>query len=304
MEQLSSIAKGVIYELWANFKKPFIFFMAIFISFVILTPIFIYGYFAKDLVSKETIINNNNKGIALYDRNGQLFFNFYEAKEKEIVSLTGVPKHLQNAIISVEDKDFYDHPGFSFRAIVRAFYTNLINQDIKYGASTITQQLVKNSLLNPEKTFFRKYQEIVLAFEIERLYSKKEILEMYLNTVYLGENATGVGSAAKAYFSKNVKDVNLAESALLAAILPAPSRYSPISGDRKEALRLQKRVLKKMEEQNYISADEKYAGEKQNISLSPASKTINTKAIHFALMVRDKFLEEYPEQELASSGFK
>lgn len=304
MEAPLSIIREVSTELYSTLKKPFLFAGAIILSFFIVTPILIYGYFAKDLVSKETIINNNSKGIILYDRNYKPFFNFYEARRKKVVTLSQIPKHLQEAIIAAEDKDFYKHPGFSISAIIRAFYANIRNQSIEYGASTITQQLVKNSLLTPKKSYFRKYQEVILAFEIERLYTKDEILEMYLNSVYLGEGAIGVGTAASAYFSKDIEDLNLAESALLAGILPAPSRYSPISGDAQKALSQERRVLTKMVEHGYITLEEKEEAESQSINIFPTYTNTNLIAPHFAIMIKNQLLSKYSEQELALSGFK
>lgn len=286
------------------FKKIILLVVLLAICFFALAPIFIYAYFAPDLVSKEAIMNNNNKGILLYDRFGRPFFKFYEAKEKIPVSLSEVPLYFQEAIIATEDKDFYKHPGFSAPAIIRAFYFNLLERNIEYGASTITQQLVKNSLLKPEKSFFRKYQEIILAFEIERLYTKKEILEMYLNSIYFGEGATGIGTATQVYFGKSVKDLTIAESALLTGILPAPSQYSPISGNVQKALALQRRVLRKMLEQKYITPTQEKEAKLQNIHIAKAKNLINVQGIHFALMVRDKLLQTYSEQELAMSGFK
>ncbi|MDO8583546.1 MAG: transglycosylase domain-containing protein [bacterium] len=301
---ITAVTKGVLLEFYHTIRKPLLFFCTIFIAFLIITPILIYGYFSKDLISKESITNANSKGIILYDRNNKPFFSFYEAKRKKNVKLSQIPEHLQEAIIASEDKDFYKHPGFSIPGIIRSFYLNLINKQIQYGGSTITQQLIKNSILTPKKSFFRKYQEVILAFEVERLYSKKEILEMYLNSIYLGEGAIGVGTAAQTYFSKDVKDLNLAESALLAAILPSPSRYSPVSGDFKEALSLQRRVLDKMAEQKYITTAKRDAAKQQEINITPTKPNANIIAPHFAIMVRNELLTKYSEQQLALSGLK
>src|SRR3989344_3028925 len=172
--------------------------------------VFTYVYFAKDLKTPEGIMNRNNTGVILLDRNGDIFFKFYEGKYKIFVPLSDIPSRMQQAIISAEDRDFYSHPGFSITSIIGAFVANFRRGDIAaYGGSTITQQLVKNTLLNSERSFFRKYQELVLAEEIERRFSKDEILTMYLNSVYFGEGAFGIEEASRTYFGVSAKDLSL-----------------------------------------------------------------------------------------------
>ncbi len=298
------IAKEILFELHETFKKPLILMGGLVVILILLSPLFIYIFFAKDLASKESIINSNNRGVILLDRNEVPYFNFYEAKQKKVVSLSEIPDVMEKAVIATEDKDFYKHKGFSIRAIFRAMFDNILGRDFKYGASTITQQLVKNTLLTPKKSVFRKYQEIVLAFEIERLYNKQEILEMYLNSIYFGEGATGVGTGAMAYFGKDVSQLTLAQASLLAAILPAPSRLSPINGDKETAFRLQENVLKKMQNQGFISKEELNLALKEKIVFSPQKEIINAKAPHFALMVKEEFLSKYSQDELETSGFK
>src|SRR5690606_3024056 len=130
-------------------------------------------------------------------------------------------------------------------------------KELAYGGSTITQQLVKNSLLHSEKKFLRKYQELVLAVEIERRFTKQEILEMYLNSVYFGEGAFGIEQAALTYFDKPASELSLAEASLLAGLLPAPSSLSPISGNRESAIERQKLVIQRMYEEGYITSAER-----------------------------------------------
>jgi penicillin-binding protein 2A len=157
-----------------------VFAVVLFMAFI---PVFTYAYFAKDLSTSETIMNRNDTGVVLLDREGEPFYTFYQAKNKTTVPLSVIPKHTQQAIIAMEDKNFYNHEGFSIPAMVRSLYMDVTSRDLAYGGSTITQQLVKNSLLTPRKNFLRKYQELVLAQEIERRYPKDEILAMYLNSV-------------------------------------------------------------------------------------------------------------------------
>ncbi|MCL5784862.1 MAG: PBP1A family penicillin-binding protein [Patescibacteria group bacterium] len=272
--------------------------------FLCLIPILTYIHFASDLAPRETLINHNDQGIKLFDSKSRLFFTFYDAKLKKEVPLSNIPKVTQQAIIAMEDKDFYSHPGFSITAMIRAFFEDIQGKQLTYGASTITQQLVKNSLLNPRKDFLRKAQEIVLSQELERRYTKNQILEMYLNSVYFGEGSFGVEEAADIYFNKHAKDLNLAQSAILAAVLPAPSRLSLLNGDLTEAKRIQALVLDKMVEQKYITPEQKDEALKEDIGLDPHQNDLNATAPHFALMVRDQLIKQYGEEVVARSGFK
>ena len=154
----------------------------------------------------------------MLDRNGEAFFRFYEARHRTFIPLNKIPKTVQQAVIVSEDSNFYNHPGFSVRSIIAAFIANLREGDLAYGGSTITQQLVKNSLLTPQKSFLRKYQEIVLAQELERRFSKDEILEMYLNSVYFGEGAFGIEAAAQAYFNTSASNLSTAQASMLAGL--------------------------------------------------------------------------------------
>lgn len=291
--------------LFKDLKKPFLISVGIFILLLLLTPVFTYLYFARDLQSKEGIMNSNSAGVILTDRNDKPFFTFYKAKARKIIPINDIPPYMQQAVIASEDKNFYNHPGFSLPAIARALYTDISEQELKLGASTITQQLVKNVLLTSQKNFFRKYQEITLAFEIDRRYSKKEILEMYLNSVYFGQGAIGVEQAAQIYYGKNAKNLTLAESALLSGILPAPSAYSPISGDKDEALVRQKIVLTKMVAQGYVTEEQKTQALAKPLTFAQQKDSdINTTALHFALMVKDELVKQYGEDTVARSGFR
>lgn len=287
-----------------EFKKNVII-VLFFITFAFTsTSVATYLYFANDLQTKEGIMNRRDAGIILLDRNSNPFFTFYDAKNKSFVPLSQIPIPTQLAIIAAEDEEFYNHSGFSIKGIIRSFILNLTNSRVVYGGSTITQQLVKNSLLRPTKSFLRKYQEIILAYEIERRYSKKEILEMYLNSVYFGEGAFGIEEAAQVYFNKNANDLNVAESAVLASLLPAPSSLSPFSNELKEVKKRQIGILQRMLENGYVTARQKEQAEKEPLVLNPTKGVINSIAPHFALMVRQELIDRYGEEYLARSGFK
>lgn len=274
------------------------------VTIIAFIPVFTYFYFANDLQSKESIMNKNNTGLVLLDRKERPFFTFYEAEYKDLIPLSKIPKHTQQAVIAIEDKEFYKHQGFSIRGILRSLFLDIREGEIAYGGSTITQQLVKNALLTSKRSFLRKYQEIVLAQEIERRYTKTEIMEMYLNSVYFGEGAFGIDQASKAYFGKNVSQLTVAESALLAGILPAPSRYSPLSGEKELAKRRQLAVLDAMQQEKYITDAQHQAARTATLSYVRAKDDMNSIGTHFALMVRKQLADKYGEEQISRSGFR
>ena len=284
-------------------KELFISFLTI-LAFAVFVPLFTYSYFAGDLTTKENIMNKNDTGVILLDRNEKPFYTFYQAKYKNFVPLSEIPQHVEQAVIASEDKDYYDHSGFSLKSIMRALFIDITHGKIIYGGSTITQQLVKNALLHSNKTYLRKIQEIILAQEIERRYTKDEILEMYFNSVYFGEGAFGIENAAQVYFGKNAKDLTISEGAFLTAILPSPSAMSPFSGDIKQAKERQKIVLEKMREQKYITGQQQKTAMNEKLAFYPAESTINKTATHFALMVRDELIRRFGEETISRSGFR
>lgn len=266
-------------------------------------PIFTYLYFVRDLSTKETIMNRNNTGVVLLDRHGTVFFKFYEAQLRTFTPISQIPQVTQEAILAAEDKDFYSHPGFSIKSIAGALVADIKQRKLAYGGSTITQQLVKNSLLNSNRNFLRKYQELVLAQEIERRYSKQEILEMYLNSVYFGHGAFGIQAASQAYFGKDAKDLDLAESSLLAGLVTAPSQLDPIKGDKTKALSRQKFVLDEMAQKKFITTDQASKAAQTNLSFVNPDERQAYQAPHFALMVRDQLIQKYGEEEVIRGGW-
>lgn len=292
-------------ELLLSLKKPLLFVAGGCFIVLILIPVLTYIVFAQDIQNKERIMNRSLSGLTLLDRTGKPFFNFYQPKAITYVALSETPVDVQNAVIAAEDRDFYTNPGFSIRGIARAIKENLQAGEIRQGGSTITQELVKNALLNAEQNFFRKYQELTLSIELNRRYTKQDILELYLNSVYFGEGAFGVENAADAYFGIPANDLSLAQSALLAGLLPAPSALSPISNDPKKAKLRQERVLDIMAELKYITmAQAQEAKEEELVYLPPEKEPINVLAPHFALMVRDELIKKYGEETVIRSGFK
>jgi len=293
----------LILNFFKTYSQNFLFAFIVVLATVTFISISTYIYFVQDLASKEVIMDRNDSGLTLLDRNDRHFFIFYKAKHKVFIPLSEIPIHTQHAVIAVEDKDFYTHPGFSIKAIIRSLILNIEKKDIVYGGSTITQQLVKNALLTSDKSFFRKYQEVILAEEIERRYTKNEILEMYLNSVYFGEGAFGIEEASQTYFGKKAKNLTLGESSLLTGLLPSPSKLSPLNGNKNLAKLKQSYVLKEMLDAKYISEKEYLLAEMEKLTFKPTND-INYKAPHFALMVRDILIEKFGEERISRSGFK
>jgi len=169
-------------------------------------------------------MNRNNTGVVLYANDGTTeIYSLGKAKHRNLVQLDKISDTTEKALISSEDKGFYEHGGFSIFSILGALYANVATGGSNYGGSTLTQQLAKNTLLSADKNYLRKFQELSIAIAIERTYSKDEILDMYLNSVFFGENAFGIEDAAQTYFGKKAADLDLAESAMLIGVLPAPS---------------------------------------------------------------------------------
>lgn len=272
--------------------------------FLIATPLLTYAYYARDISNQERLMNRNNTGIVLNDKDGKAFYSVGRAEHRKLVPLDQISPEMKDALLASEDKDFYKHGGFSPLSIAKALVTNVASRDATaYGGSTLTQQLAKNTLLSNNKSFLRKYQELAVSVAIERNYTKDQILEMYLNSVFYGENAFGIEDAARTYFNKAPKDLDLAESAMLVGVLPAPSAYSPISGNPEFAKQRQKTVLSRMESNGKIaSADAERAAAQE---LEYASQSTQTSiAPHFAEMVIKELSDRYGYERVMRSGYQ
>ncbi len=272
-------------------------------SFLIVLALFTTVLFANTLGSKDRIMNRNKTGVTLLDQNNQQIYSFYNAHSNTYVTLDKVAPIVKQATLASEDKDFYNHSGFSPKGIVNALWQNIRPDGLNNGGSTITQQLVKTALLSEERSYIRKYQELVLSIEIERRYSKDEILEMYINSVYFGEGAFGIEDASQAYFSKSAKDLSISEASLLVGLLPAPSAYSPISGDPVKAKTRQKYVLARMAEDAYITPSASTQAAAQPLAYNPKKTSTQERAPHFALMVKEELEKKYGEEKIARSGY-
>lgn len=234
----------------------------------------------KDLPSPSKLITYDiPQTTKIYDRNNTLLYEIYTDQNRTLVKLSQIPTQLRQATIAIEDKDFYKHQGVNpIGGILRAARDTILRKKLQ-GGSTITQQLVKTALLTPERTLTRKLKEIVLAFWTERLYSKDQILEMYFNQVPYGGTFWGIEAAAQNYFGKDVKDLSLAQSAILAGLPAAPSLYSPFGAHPDLAFERQKNVLERMVGDGYISEEVKNEALAEKINFR-APKT-DIKSPHF-----------------------
>lgn len=240
----------------------------------------------------------------IFDRSGEiLLYEIYNEEKRTIIPFEEIPEYAKRATIGIEDKNFYTHPAFDWRAMARAFFTNIVKGRIIQGGSTITQQLAKNAFLTSEKTFERKIKELILAYWIEQRYSKDEILHLYLNQISYGSNAYGIESASQIYFGKPAKELNLAEAALLASLPKAPTYYSPWGIHKKELFQRKDYTLKQMMELGFID-DEEFMRAK-NFSFKFKDSTLGSiKAPHFVMMVKDYLANKYGEEFLEKGGLK
>ena len=269
-------------------RKKILVCLAPVLLFLLIVPIASYLYYARDIGDQERLMNRNKTGIVLTDNTGKEIYSIGNVDRRNMVPLGEISDDMKHALIASEDKDFYKHGGFNLLSIFRAAVTR------HGGGSTLTQQLVKNNLLNDEHSLLRKYQELFMSIAVERRYSKDQILTMYLNSVYFGENAFGIEEAAKAYFGKLPRDLNVAESSMLVGLLPAPSLYSPVSGDAAEAKRQQKTVLKRMANEGYITKDQQKQAEEQQLAYADnKSQKTNSTAPHFTEMVIKELINKY-----------
>lgn len=246
-------------------------------------------------------VNYIPKTTKIYDRNGNLLYEIFANQNRTIVKLSDIPKYVRDATVAIEDKDFYNHPGFDIRAIARALVANILHKEVQ-GGSTITQQLIKSAFFSPEPSLSRKIKEIILAFWTEQVYSKNRILELYLNYVPYGGTAWGIGSASEIYFGKDVSSLDLAQSAFLAGLPQAPSIYSPYGKDNTLWKKRQKEVLDAMVKNGYIGKEN--ADNAYNEELDFKEPDIPLKSPHFVMYIRDLLIQKYGINEVERGGLQ
>ena len=266
--------------------------------------IFGYSYFlvtvAHDLPSPERL-NNLHQPLTtkFYDRNNKLLYQAYEGRNSTLVKLDDLPQDLVRATVAIEDKHFFDHPGIDFFAIMRAFIADMEGKDVQ-GASTLTQQLIKNTLLTPDRTFERKLKEVLLAYWTEKVFTKQQILQMYFNEAPYGGASWGIEAASETYFNKPAKDLDLAESALLAGLPASPTEYSPFGEHPEYAKQRQKKVLDRMIEDHYITHEQADKAYGKEITYNSPNNYI--KAPHFVMYTRSVLAQKYGEKVVSQGG--
>ncbi|MGC8775758.1 MAG: penicillin-binding protein [Minisyncoccia bacterium] len=289
-------------------KNSKFFLKIIFSAFIILFVLFSIDFINILISVRQTIplienlnIDRINQSTKIYDREGKvLLFEPNTGEKRTVIPFEDIPQYLKEATIAVEDEKFYESPGFDWRAIIRAFLTNIIYGKIVQGGSTITQQLAKNVFLSSEKTLNRKLKEFFIAIEINRRFDKDKILWFYLNQIPYGPMLYGAESASQAYFGKSVKDLNLAESAVLAALPKAPTYYSPWGSHVNELLKRQRFILKKMRDLKMIDDQELETALNYKINFQPQKDKII--APHFVMMVQDYLIKKYGEDLVRTGG--
>ncbi len=290
-----------------RFKRFLKWLLAGFAISIVLGLIFgvaVFSYFSKDLpdfkkISDEPMIQSTK----IYDRTGTVvLYDVYGEEKRTVVTFNKISQSLKDATIAIEDAKFYKHNGLDIKSIFRAFIVNTLNKGRVQGGSTITQQLVKNYFLSPEKTFSRKIRELVLSLEIERKYSKDEILEFYLNQIPYGANAYGIESAAQTFFNKHSDDLTIAESALLASLPKAPSYFSPYGSHKDELLKRKDYTIERMYALGFITEDESSKAKSEVLVFKPQKK--NIKAPHFVMYIKDYLEREYGEESVLKDGLK
>lgn len=268
-----------------------------------LASFFILPLFAFNLPSPDKIVRREGFSTKILDRNGEVLYDIFANQRRTPVALDEVPLFLRQATIAIEDKNFYKHQGFDPTGIVRAIRNIILYRRLQ-GGSTLTQQLVKNVLLTPERTIFRKVREFILAIQIERKYSKDQILQMYLNEAPYGGTTWGVEAAAETYFGKKVKNLNLIESAILAGFPQRPSVYSPYSSSPKAYISRTQEVLRRMREDGYITKEQEKAAKDDLAQVSFQERGATFKAPHFVQYVQKILEDRYGERVVEQGGLR
>ena len=273
---------------------------------IVISAILFFGlliYVQRTLPDPNSIADRKvSESTKIYDRTGQvLLYDIHGEEKRTIVPWEQIPTNLKNATLAAEDSGFYSHGGFDLKGILRSFLGDIKTFSLSQGGSTITQQLVKQTLLGNEKTALRKVRELVLSIELERKFSKDQIFWMYLNQIPYGSNTYGIEAAAKAFFNKNASQLNLNEAATLSALPQAPSYYSPY-GNHVDGLIIRKNsILTNMKKLGFISETDY----KQAVAEKPVfhSSTESITAPHFVIMVKDYLANKYGESAIESGGF-
>lgn len=285
------------------FKKLFVWGLYAFCVLVVYL-IGAFAWYSRDLPDPNKILERNvAQSTKIYDREGKtVLYDVHGNEQRTLVKLSDIPDYVKWATISAEDKTFYEHKGFNLLAMFKGTIIDPLLGRRARGGSTLTQQFVKNSILTNERSIARKIKEFILSYKIEKIFSKDEILQMYLNEIPYGSVAYGVQSASQTFFGKEVKDLTLGESAILAGIPQAPTYYSPYGSHIKELFNRQKYVLTQMVDNGYITQQQADEAQKQEIKFALKRQSIT--APHFVMYVKDILSKEFGEEFVETGGLK
>lgn len=277
-----------------------IMFVLCIVAFISITGIFVWA--SKDLPDPNRLTDRQvAQSTKIYDRTGEhILYEVFADKKRTLITLDELPKDLINGVISTEDTTFYEHRGIRPLSLLRSIMFGLIGQGrFGGGASTLTQQLVKNAILTNERRLSRKVKEIILSIRLEQVYTKDQILQIYFNEIPYGSTNYGIESAAQSYFGKSASELTLAESATLAGMPKQPSAYIANTALLKERRNF---VLRRMAEERYITEEQKISAQQEPLGFSTTYSNIN--APHFVLYVKQKLVEQYGEQTVDTGGLK
>jgi len=263
----------------------------------------LFAWVSRDLPDPNRLLSREvQKSTKIWDRTGEhLLYEIHGEQNRTLVELEQVSDAAIHAAIVSEDKSFYEHKGFQFKSLVRAALQSFRRGRVE-GTSTITQQLIKNAILTNERAVTRKAKELILAYQIERKFSKDEILKMYFNEIPYGSSSYGIEAAAKSYFGKSAKDLDAAEGALIAALTKAPSRLSPYGNNKEELLWWQRFIIDDMAREGYITTEEAEAAKAIDIIAQVKPRRDAIEAPHFVLHVKELLSEKYGEREVETGG--
>ncbi|MFZ7944659.1 MULTISPECIES: transglycosylase domain-containing protein [Bacillaceae] len=301
MEKLHPF-RDMIIRFWK--KKHLTQIILLILLVVLLGTILYFGWLATR-ANVESLKEGLSQPTVIYDKGGKVASNVATNRTKG-VKVAELPKYVPNAVVAIEDERFYEHSGFDVKGIARAFFSNLFAGRITGGGSTLTQQLTKNALLSPERTYKRKAEELFLAVKIEKVYTKEEILQMYINQVYFGSGAWGIANASKKYFNKDVKDISVSEAAMLAGLLHAPNYLDPYK-NYDLAIKRRNVVLGKMKELGFISAQEVETAKKEKISLNDGGGSfVERKYPYYVDAVLNEAISKYgvTQEEILTRGYR
>src|SRR3989339_860808 len=273
---------------------------------ILLGLIIIFGALAwvsRDIPSPDKVINRSiTVSTKIYDRTEKtVLYDIHGDIKRSLIDFDQIPQYVINATLAAEDRNFYTHKGFSLTGIIRSVIKNIFTGS-RVGGSTLTQQFVKNAVLSTEKTYTRKVKELLISYQLEKKFSKNEILQMYFNEIPYGSVIYGIEAASQSFFGKSVQDVTIAEGAILAAIPQAPTFYSPHGNNKDQLIVRQRYILDSMADLGFINQEQAEQAKNEKIIFKPLQESII--APHFVMYVKELLSEQYGENFIIQEGLK